>query len=263
MKTPMIVVAKKLREHSFLESIHDSCVVCVSDPDSCVVLKCCVQNLMNQGNVQFSRSKVVKEIYVIEPITIIYRNKKIEAPLKRIQPIHICVPSSFSYQDTKAVPWTYDTTAYIDGKEIQFSDADIVSIAGTGGMIRSGHVFSPKYTHRLSLSLTFVPPIKKVFHVPPSQERACVPTTPVIIIIPAMTRVTPDKDAELETSKGKGLMNEVEQIEGHKKSTTAEEGQEFFKLIKKSDFEIVDQLGQTPSKISIMSMMLSYEDHQK
>lgn len=35
------------------------------------------------------------------------------------------------------------------------------------------------------------------------------------------------------------------------------------KLIKISDFKIVDQLGQTPSKISILSLLLSSEAHQK
>lgn len=42
-----------------------------------------------------------------------------------------------------------------------------------------------------------------------------------------------------------------------------EEGQEFLKLIKKSEFKIVDQLGQTPSKISITYLLLSYEAHRK
>lgn len=34
-------------------------------------------------------------------------------------------------------------------------------------------------------------------------------------------------------------------------------------MIKKSDLEIVDQLGQTPSKISILSLLLSSEAHRK
>lgn len=36
---------------------------------------------------------------------------------------------------------------------------------------------------------------------------------------------------------------------------------EFFKLIKKSDYMVVDQLHQTPSKISILSLILKYEAH--
>lgn len=71
MKTMISVVVRKLEEHGFLNSIHNSCVVCESDPDCCDVLKVYVQNLMNQGLVQFSRSRVVEEIVVIEPITIV------------------------------------------------------------------------------------------------------------------------------------------------------------------------------------------------
>lgn len=59
------------------------------------------------------------------------------------------------------------------------------------------------------------------------------------------------------------MVNEREHVEGYEKRITVEEGQKFFKLIKKKDFKIVDQLGQTPSKISILSLLLSSEAHQK
>ena len=107
---------------------------------------------------------------------------------------------------------------YVGGKEIHFSDAEIVNIAGMGGMTRSDRIFFLKYTHRVSTSPTVIPHKVKVLPVPPPQAGASVPTTPVVTTIPAMTKVIPDKVAESETSKGKGLMNEEEQIEGHKKS---------------------------------------------
>lgn len=78
-----------------------------------------------------------------------------------------------------------------------------------------------------------------------------------------MTKVIPDKVAESETSKGKGFMNEDEQIEGHKNNIIVKEGQEFLKLIKKSDFKIIYQLGQTPSKTSILYLLLSFDSHPK
>lgn len=118
--------------------------------------------------IQFSRSKAVKEIMVIKPITIVYRKKKIEAPPKRIQHIYISVPGSFPYQNTKAVPWRYETTAYVGGKEIQIPDTEIVNIMGTGGMTYSGCVFAPKYTYRVSSSSTIFPPKEKVLPTPPS-----------------------------------------------------------------------------------------------
>lgn len=81
---------------------------------------------------------------------------------------------------------------------------------------------------------------------------------------PVLTRVIDnDKAAEAEVSKGKGPMVEKEQSDDHKKSITFEESQEFLKLIRKSDFKIVEQLNQTPSKISILYLLLSSETHCK
>lgn len=91
LKTLMSVVLKKLEQFGFLVDIHEYCIVCESDPDSCDKLKGCVQELMNQGLIQFTRFKVVEEIVVIKPITIMYRKKKVDAPSKRIHPIHFCV----------------------------------------------------------------------------------------------------------------------------------------------------------------------------
>lgn len=86
---------------------------------------------MNQGVIQLTNSKIVEEVFVIEPISLIYRKKKIEVPVKKIKPINICVHEPFPYQSTKVVPWRYNTTPYVGGKSIQFSKAEIVNIVGT------------------------------------------------------------------------------------------------------------------------------------
>lgn len=118
VKTLMSVVLKKLEQFGFLVSIHEDCVMRESDPDSCNDLRGCVQELINQALLQFSRSKAVEEIAVIEYITVVYRRKKVEPLPEKIQPIHIRVPSLFPYQNTKVVPWKYEMTTYIGGKEI-------------------------------------------------------------------------------------------------------------------------------------------------
>lgn len=41
-----------------------------------------------------------------------------------------------------------------------------------------------------------------------------------------------------------------------------EEVEEFLRLNKKSDYRVVDQLNQTPSKISMLSLLLSFEAHR-
>ncbi|XP_050889569.1 uncharacterized protein LOC127094840 [Lathyrus oleraceus] len=198
VKPLMSVVLQRLEQFGFLEGVHDDCAVCEFDLDNSDHLKGCVQELMDQGLIQFSKSQAVEEV--------------------------------------EAVPWNYETTTYLGGNEIRIPDTEIVNIAGTGGMTRSGHVFASKYTPRVSPAPTVIPPKEKVIE---------------------------NKATKSETSKGKAPMVEKEQVEDYKKSITFEESQEFLKLIKKSDFKIVDQLNQTPSKISILSSRLSSEAHHK
>lgn len=81
---------------------------------------------------------------MIEPITIVYRKKKVESLPKRIHPIQFHVPNSFLYQNAKEVPGNYETTTYVGEKEIRIPDTKIVNMIGTEGMTCSGRVFAPK-----------------------------------------------------------------------------------------------------------------------
>ena len=45
--------------------------------------------------------------------------------------------------------------------------------------------------------------------------------------------------------------------------TSKQEIEEILKIIKKSDYNVVERLGQTPSKISMLSLLLCYEAHAK
>lgn len=185
------------------------------------------------------------EILVIEPIEIVYHKKQVEASVKKIQPIVFHVPSPFPYQNSKVVQWKYNATVLVVSVEIQFPKVEIVNIAGPRGMTRSGRVFAPKYTPIV------VPAIVPTLQVGAS---VCVPTT--LAGEPESSGKTP----EATILKGMEAVSEKEQVE---KVISIEEGQEFLKLIKQSDFKIVDQLGQTPSKISILSSLLSSEAHRK
>ncbi|XP_050876611.1 uncharacterized protein LOC127080324 [Lathyrus oleraceus] len=241
VKTSMSVVLQKLEQFGFLEGVHDDCTVCKFDPDYCDRLKGCMQELMDQGLIRFSKSQVADEVAVIEPITIVYRKKKVEAPPRRIQPIHFRIPTPSPYQNTKAVPWNYETTTYLGGKEICIPDTKIVDITGTGGMTRSGRVFAPKYTHRVSPAPTVISPKEKVTPMSTPQSGETVLVTPTMTIAPVLTKIIDNNKAvEAEASKGKGPMVEKEQLEDHKKSITFEESHESLKLIKKSDFKIID-----------------------
>ena len=45
--------------------------------------------------------------------------------------------------------------------------------------------------------------------------------------------------------------------------TSQKEMEEILKIIKKSDYNVVEQLGQTPLKISMLAMLLYSEAHAK
>lgn len=136
-------------------------------PDNYDKMKGYVQELMNQGVIQFTKSKIIEEVSIIEPITIIYRKKQIEVPMNKIQPINIFIPGPFPYRSIKVMPWRYDTTAYVGCKSIQFFEAKIVNIAGTRGMTRSGHVFAPNFSQKI-LSPTFITLKDKIMPTNPS-----------------------------------------------------------------------------------------------
>ncbi|XP_050877412.1 uncharacterized protein LOC127081173 [Lathyrus oleraceus] len=131
LKTLLSVISANLQKHEVLVGVHDNCGICKTESDKCEELKVRVQELMNQGVLSFARARVMEEVSVIDPIEIVYYKKKIEAPTKKIQPINIRVPALFPYQHSKAVPWKYDVTISVGGKEIQFSEAEIVNIADT------------------------------------------------------------------------------------------------------------------------------------
>lgn len=102
--SPLSGISANLRKYCMLKGVHDNYEVCKTKPEGCKELKGCVQELMNQAVLQFARARVVEDVSIIEPIEIVYHKKKIEDPMKKIQPINIRVPAPFPYQDSKVVP---------------------------------------------------------------------------------------------------------------------------------------------------------------
>jgi hypothetical protein len=64
-------------------------------------------------------------------------------------------------------------------------------------------------------------------------------------------------------AKEKGVEERKNGASPLKETIPQEEVEEFLRIIRKSDYKIVDQLGQTPSKISILSLLLSSEGHRE
>ena len=68
------------------------------------------------------------------------------------------------------------------------------------------------------------------------------------------------------TDKGKGILETPVRMKAHTvviPETTQKEMDEILKIIRKSDYDIVEQLGQIPSKISMLALLLCFEAHAK
>ncbi|XP_034903465.1 uncharacterized protein [Populus alba] len=72
---------------------------------------------------------------------------------------------------------------------------------------------------------------------------------------------TPEELERQRKVKGKEVLDLDKEFEVNK-PVTEEETNEFLKLMKHSEYSIVDQLKKTPAKISIMSLILSSEPHR-
>ena len=101
----------------------------------------------------------------------------------------------------------------------------------------SGRLFSPDIAP---------PTVQKPVFITPSSVPVTIP-----VQVPILTPIAESSDA-----RGKGITSEPSQTEALKTITieaSKQEMEEILKIIKKSNYNIVEQLGQTPSKISMLS----------
>ena len=106
-------------------------------------------------------------------------------------------------------------------------DPSIVNITGTSKITRSGRIFS------LEIS-------------PPAQ-----------ITVSKMTVGAQGKESVIEPARTEAPK------EAPVKDTSGEDLEEVLKIIRRSDYKIVEQLGKTPSKIFMLSLLLCFEAHVK
>jgi hypothetical protein len=71
---------------------------------------------------------------------------------------------------------------------------------------------------------------------------------------------TPEKLEKQRKAKGKEGVDVIEEIN---KPVTEEETSEFLKLMKHSEYSVVEQLKKTPARISLLSLILSFKPHRK
>ncbi|XP_050877309.1 uncharacterized protein LOC127081066 [Lathyrus oleraceus] len=226
-KTLLTVVHARLMEAELMNGVHDNCVVCSSNPDQCGEFKICLQRLMDQRVIMFTRAKIDEDVVVImlvfdqerlpKPFVVPYRRNVDLEPVKKIEPMIIYVPTPFSFDSTKAVPWNYEPIVYVVNKPVILKEQDVTNIAGASSVTRSGRVFAPE--------------------VIPNKESA--PT--------------------VEPMKGKEV-NPPEAGEGSsKKAVNAEEDREFLKIIKKKGISVI-QFDDVVANLNASSCLMFTDD---
>lgn len=126
LKTPLTVIHSRLMEAELVKGVHDKCVACSSNHDQCVEFKIRLQHLMDQRVIQFTRAKTDEDVVMIvhvfdqerlpRPFVVLYQRNVDPTPVKNIEPMVIYVPTLFSFDSTKVVPWNYEPMVFVGNK---------------------------------------------------------------------------------------------------------------------------------------------------
>ncbi|KAI5390626.1 hypothetical protein KIW84_075793 [Lathyrus oleraceus] len=198
-----------------------------------------LQEMLDEGVIEILQNRNVDEdepeVNVIspvfripEPVIIKYDGSK-----QKVSPSLIIKPAGLvPYSSEKAIPFRYNVVAVEDGKEVTLPSSSVVNIADVSGLTRSGRVFSaPPKPQAIA---DFVEsPIGNAVNAP----------NPTPVVKPSSVLKTP-------TSVGPS-------------GNLKEDCDEMLKLIKKSEYSVLDQLLQTPSKISVLSLLLNSKPHRE
>ncbi|KAI5433952.1 hypothetical protein KIW84_020981 [Lathyrus oleraceus] len=228
-----------LCDYNHLEHDHDKCRICSVNRLGCRQVRKDLQELLDDGTIEILQNRnfdedepevnVISPVFRIpEPVVIKYDGSK-----QKVSPALVIKPAGpVPYSSDKAIPFRYSAIAVEDGKEVPLPSPSVVNIADVSGLTRSGRVFSlPKPQARADCVERLV-------------GNAVNSPNPTSVAKPSSVQKT-------HTSSGgpSGIVNE--------------DCDEMLRLIKKSEYNVVDQLLQTPSKISVLSLLLNSEPHRE
>ncbi|KAI5387225.1 hypothetical protein KIW84_073389 [Lathyrus oleraceus] len=231
-------------------------VVDVEEVQTPLMLKVGIQSLIDEGCLQFARA--VEDRGVVSTVTIYFKPSEgrgqrtinaptiistpvtISAPVIGSAPTTIVVSGRRVVENNRAVPWKYDN-AYRSNRRAESQIRPVNQSPVTIGF----------------------------------PSRAPVTVGPVVDNVGGLGGFTRsghlfapqplrDNNAEaLAKAKGKQAAVDEEPVQKEAPEGLFEKDvEEFMKIIKKSDYKVVDQLNQTPSKISILSLLLCSEAHR-
>ncbi|XP_058774811.1 uncharacterized protein LOC131649084 [Vicia villosa] len=252
LTTPLPLIKKKLLQAGLFPGCVEGCYYCSSQSNGCVMLKTGIQRLMDNRTILFERMPYMENLYEdlaqnlkFEDLSVISKTL-VRIPTKgpiritaepKVAPLIITKPGPIPYSSDKAVPWSCGNNVYIHGvkqealndEPIKVPNPNVDNIVGTSKVTRSGRIFSPEIS----------PDANTLTQIPVSNSTADV--------------------------RGKGPQLEPVQtpVEASAKDVSQKEMDEILKIIRKSDYDVIEQLGHTSSKISMLSLLTCSEAHVK
>ncbi|KAI5426813.1 hypothetical protein KIW84_032299 [Lathyrus oleraceus] len=234
LKTPLAEVKRKLMLNGVHPGCGINCAECTVSVSGCSLLRKTVQGLMDEGSILIEKTNKGKD--EVSTITIYFDPVDLST-LAEAAPVTITVPGPIPYDKDDAVPWHYGGEVYCNGERVEDQTASETTVskvdnAGPSGFTRSGRLFAPD---ALRGGEGEKEKKEKAEALARAKGKAVVgDSTPVVTPAPVGSEEKLDDDAE-----------------------------EFLRIIKKSEYKLVDHLQQTPSKISILSLLLSSEGHRE
>ncbi|KAI5438373.1 hypothetical protein KIW84_024207 [Lathyrus oleraceus] len=215
------------------EHDHDGCAICSVDPRGCMIVKTDIQRLIDEGLIQIVQSHHVNDdVNVIVPVSktserlvIQYDSNNSNSVSNRsISPLVIRLAGPVPYTSDKAVPYQYNATMLENGQEVPLPMTNsFVSITDVTKLTRNSRVFGSVF--------------------PKNMEDVSVNKK---VDIPVVESVSAPRCQSGESS---GLK--------------PNDDDEVLRLIKNSEFNMVEWLLQTPSKISVLSLLMNSEAHRE
>ncbi|CAI8610952.1 unnamed protein product [Vicia faba] len=265
--TPLMNIKWNLLQAGLFPGCDEDCHLCLLT--GCYLLKEVVQRLIDDKEILFEKTHVTtvscKYVSIItissNPFRVSTKRPVRITSAPDLAPLIITTPGPIPYSSDKVVPWNYGAGVYYHGVKQDLlavedevsgnTDPDIGNIVGTSKITRSRRVFSPEISPPKAVTIPVI--------IPTAVPDNTITTTPVI------THVATPSTKSVET-RGKYILVEPVQTKAHSESileASKREMEEILKIIKKRDYNVVEQLRQTPSKISMLALLLCSEAHAK
>ncbi|XP_050889358.1 uncharacterized protein LOC127094581 [Lathyrus oleraceus] len=227
LKTPLIEIKNALMKNNVFPICGNYCEHCLINPQQCGTLKSVIQQLMNQGILVVDCPSTKEDVSTLE------------IPYDEVPPLHI--PYDFSQLTLSTNPVTPIVITvptpflYVDTKAVPWMYDTSVYIHGQKVQEESLKSSDPM------INITGTNGVTR-------SGRIFAPTpTPIGTINPS----TSDKGKQIDGAQQR------------QDPAPSSEVDEFLRIIKKSDYRVVDHLNQTPSKISMLSLLLCSEAHRE